>query len=143
MDSSFGNWLAGFIDGEGSFSTQIADGVVFPRFSIATRADDAPILETIQEKLGAGKLYRRPGRTSPGVYGDKPAVEFTFTNLSECLRLVEVLDEYPLRAKKLGDYIIWKEIVKEKAANGATNKDRLLSLRSALSANHAYQEEIA
>jgi hypothetical protein len=29
----------------------------------------------------------------------------------ECMRLVELLDQYPLRAKKMMDYAIWKQAV--------------------------------
>jgi hypothetical protein len=60
MDAAFGNWLAGFIDGEGSFTIQSARADMpqfYTRFQIRLRADDRPILEEIRAQLGVGALY--------------------------------------------------------------------------------------
>jgi hypothetical protein len=111
MDDLFGHWLAGFIDGEGTFQIQHhparrgARAHVSLRFSITLRNDDIAILEEIAERTGLGLVRRRRPRN----HDSQPQATWRVGRKDECLRLVELLDRYPLRAKKRHDYTIWRE----------------------------------
>ena len=96
MDRDFGNWLAGFIDGEGCFQVSYARKYWSCRFTIQLRSDDAPILEMIQSETGLGKIY---------VY--EPAAVWRVTKRSDCSALVELLDEHSLRAKQTEVFKLW------------------------------------
>ena len=109
VDDAFGNWLAGFIDGEGCFSMFKVKSAFCCEFNICLRDDDSEIIEEIAQRLGFGKaIYRLPGATTLDA---KSQVVFRVRKKAECLALVHFLDRYPLRAKKLKDYIIWKNAV--------------------------------
>ncbi len=109
IDAAFGNWFAGFVDGEGCFhigmkhhrSNHISYGLTF---HIGLRSDDLPILEEIKTTLGIGKV-RRPRQGKIG----NPQSRYVIASKNDCARLVEILDTYPLRAKKTRDYSIWRE----------------------------------
>jgi len=112
MDASFCNWLAGFVDGEGCFSLSAGSNgksdLLFYKcvFSIALRDDDKRILEQIQETTGLGKVYFFAARGT-----SQPKATWAVSSKSDCLKLVELFDRYPLRAKKSRDYAIWREAV--------------------------------
>lgn len=108
IDAAFGNWLAGFIDGEGCFSIGI-NNYRRPslRFDISVRLDDAAILGEIHEQIGIGKLIERPARYASMAAG-KPQLVWRVQKREECWRLRQLLDKYPLRAKKKRDYAIWR-----------------------------------
>lgn len=102
-------WLAGFIDGEGSFAIANVGGNPQPRFRLSQRDDDADLVEAIQAFLGVGKLTRRYSVKTYGVNA-KPQKGLS-VNAPGCVRLVEVLDQAPLRSKKRFEYPIWRAAV--------------------------------
>lgn len=111
QDDAFLHWLAGFIDGEGCFSI---NGSATGRrayscsFDLGLREDDSAILDEMVRRLGIGKVYYRvTGRSQCRI------ATWTLRNKRDCLMLVEILDEHPLRAKKARDYAIWREAVLE------------------------------
>lgn len=108
MDDAFGNWFAGFVDGEGCFLIQRSNkGTYTCKFSITLRDDDSHILEVIRSTLGFGRIYLRPQ-----VYnGTMPQNQWRCDKKSDCASLVEILNQYPLRAKKRQDFVIWSEAV--------------------------------
>ena len=109
------HYVAGFIDGEGSFSVSI--GVhktlkrgfeVRPEFEIELRKDDQDILERICKTIGAGKIYD----CSYERYGWYPHAKFKITNQRDLIEhLFPFLDRYPLQAKKRKSYALFREIV--------------------------------
>jgi hypothetical protein len=109
MDNSFGHWLAGFVDGEGSFLiTKFgSSGRVHCSFRIALHYKDAPILREIAERTGLGRITMQkcPSQKSAGV-------QWTVGRKAECLALVELFEKYPLRAKKRRDFEIWARAVR-------------------------------
>lgn len=108
MDDDFAHWLAGFIDGEGCFGLykrSDSDGWVF-RFFLKLRDDDAEILERLRHEIGGTVRYEAPSNSRWG-----GQAIWTISSRSECLRLVEILDAHPLRAKKRHDYAIWRRAV--------------------------------
>lgn len=109
MDDAFGHWLAGFVDGEGCFTTDVSRRYRASRTHAAMRlelrVDDLPILEEVQRRTGLGNITILKPRK--GYEGAVWRVE----RKSDCLALVALFDRYPLRAKKARDYAIWREFV--------------------------------
>ncbi len=110
----FRNWFTGLTDGEGSFGlggyllTNGKSGRHIS-FRIALRYDDSQILDQIRMFLGCGNI----------TFSDYPKKHnknanmicwFTVDNSDDLFnKLVPLFDKHPLRAKKLEDYIVWKE----------------------------------
>lgn len=108
LDDGFGHWLAGFIDGEGCFRIKRTNmGTYQCRFSIGLRADDAPILHEIRTRLGGIGSLCHSGKDDI----KQEQWRWEVNAKAHVSTLVEVIDTYPLRAKKAGDYAIWKEAV--------------------------------
>jgi hypothetical protein len=76
------------------------------RFSIGLRADDAPILHEIRARTGVGILVHS-GRNS--IQQEQWRLEVN--RKADGVRLVEIFDDFPLRAKKARDFAIWREAV--------------------------------
>src|SRR3989344_2424582 len=110
-----GAYVAGFIDGEGSFSVSIGKhktlsrGLeVRPEFEIELRADDREILERIVTTIGCGKIYD----CSYERYGWFPHAKLKITSARDLEeKLFPFLDRYPLQAKKKKVYALFREIV--------------------------------
>ena len=108
----FGNWLAGFIDGEGCFliARRTRREGAYPYFSpamrLAIRADDRPALELIQATTGIGRLYDHAGGGARN-----PSSAWAVNRKDDCARLVQILDAHPLRAKKAAEYAVWRKAV--------------------------------
>lgn len=109
MDDAFGHWLAGFIDGEGCFWIQWHSRGNCPRcgFSITLRSDDEAILREARERTGLGNLTI----SMAGRGRQCEAVRWAISTKAGCLALVDLLDRFPLRAKKQVDYRIWRRAV--------------------------------
>ena len=103
-----GEYIAGFIDGEGCFTIVISkhktkklgiDARI--HFQIELRADDQEILQYIQETLDCGHIYH----LSYQKYGWHPHVELKVSSFQEITeKLIPFLERYPLRAKKKFSY---------------------------------------
>lgn len=131
LDSAFGHWLAGFIDGEGCFLLYRNHGSWDCRFELALRDDDADILHEVYQRIGLGRIAAKPAyRTS------KPQVTWQIKKQEECVGLIEVLDRFPLRAKKQRDYAIWREAVFAKVGK---KYEGLEALSTALKSGRDYQ----
>lgn len=110
------HYIAGFVDGEGSFSISIGRHKtlkrgfeVRPEFEIELRADDQEILERILVTIGCGRIYD----LSYERYGWYPhVVKYKITSIKD-LRdfLFPFFDRYRLQAKKAEVYGFFKEIV--------------------------------
>jgi hypothetical protein len=117
MPEWFGYWLAGFTDGEATFSYGQRDKAandkraIIPHYGIILRADDAEILNKIHRYLGTGKIYKMVRKQAPGQYKSKPQLQFRIIKKKELLALIRIFDKYTLQSKKLKDYIIWKKMV--------------------------------
>src|SRR3989338_719011 len=108
-------YVAGFIDGEGSFVVGFGRHRTLKRgieirvqFSIELRADDAEILHRIMKTIGCGKIYD----ASYDRYGWYPHVTYKIGSTKEMEQyLIPFLDRTPLQAKKREVYRIFREIV--------------------------------
>ena len=136
-----GAYIAGFIDGEGSFSVSIgkhktlARGLeVRPEFEIEVRADDTEVIERILITIGCGRIYD----CSYERYGWYPHVKYKVTSTREMEEILfPFLDSNPLQAKKAKSYELFKEIVlsyrrKEHLTDAGFNK--ILTTRDQLRA---------
>jgi hypothetical protein len=114
-------YVAGFIDGEGSFWVSIyrdetMRNKIFCRaeFSIELRADDKKILERIQKTLGCGKIYD----CNYERYGWYPHVKYKVSRLDDISEvLIPFLEKCPLQAKKAETFQYFKQII-QKRMNG-------------------------
>jgi hypothetical protein len=103
-----GDYVAGFIDGEGCFTIVISKHKTKKlgldarlHFQIEVRADDQEILQHIQETLNCGRIYF----LSYERYGWHPHVELKVSSFPDIVnKLVPFLTKYPLRAKKRFSY---------------------------------------
>jgi len=109
------HYIAGFIDGEGSFSVSIGKHKtlrrgfeVRPEFEIELRKDDQEILERILITIGIGRIYD----CSYERYGWFPHAKYKITSIWDMKEfLFPFLDKHPLQAKKRKSYLIFREIV--------------------------------
>ena len=121
ISDSFGNWFAGFTDGEGCFTAHIGRKIgrtgneyidIDPEFSIILRDDDSGILVEICRQLGfSTQIKYYPEAVNKFGVKSKPKVKLEIRRMKRCLRLIEIFDKFPLRAKKKRDYDIWRRLV--------------------------------
>ena len=105
VNADFGNWLAGFIAGEGCFRIhcQKRGDWYAPSFHLKLRDDDRAILDECAIRVG-GKVYATPAwRTS------RPGAVWRIQSKADCFCLASVLDIYPLRNRKAEEYKVWRE----------------------------------
>ena len=115
-DTTFGNWLAGFVDGEGNFQGNSKTKVGYV-FRIILREDDKEILEEIRQRLGVGKLYYRDIKKNmknwqPKYQSDKLQNQWEYAVMSVYDLVTVVIpyfDKYKLRAKKKIQYKNWRD----------------------------------
>jgi hypothetical protein len=138
IDPSFGNWLAGFIDGEGCFSIfRDPNRKSFRcRFDLVLRRDDEAILVEIAGRTKLGYISRRRaiGRSAP-------SSTWVIQSKGGCAALATLLVRFPLRAKKLRDFQIWHRTVltwakmkKGQRYGNASVSDEMSALREQLNA---------
>lgn len=116
IDDAFGNWLAGFTAGEGMFGFLIrktgrSQYKFRPRFQIALRNDDAPILLEVVKALGCGYVRTDENKGGKSVLRN-PTASYLCDDITSLHNIIVPLFEtYPLRAKKAREFAIWKEAI--------------------------------
>ena len=113
-DDAFLHWFAGFVDGEGCFFIKIyppgSNCRQFPtHLAIQLRDDDLDILLELQQRLQMGTITRNQLVNSPS----NPIARWCVATITDCKRLVEIFNVYPLRTKKRRDFEIWRQAVAE------------------------------
>ena len=96
-----GYYLAGFVDGEGTFSvaiiqhpTQRLGWMINPVFQVYQHERHREILELFQEYFGTGSIYRKSGI--------HPVLTFSIDSRRSILeRVIPFFERYPLVTKKL------------------------------------------
>jgi hypothetical protein len=69
---------------------------------LTARKDDRQLLQEIQSTTALGSLIAIPARST-----SQPQTAWSVVAKADCLRLVEILNTYPLRGRKSFDYAIW------------------------------------
>ena len=109
-----GNYVAGFVDGEGCFALKFRRDVRYERkntpvyfywdieFAIMLRSDDKELLQSILATLRCGRIsVNRAG-------GARYSVQHIEDLVS---KIVPFFDQYQLHGKKRFDFELWKEAV--------------------------------
>jgi LAGLIDADG endonuclease len=121
VDKDFGNWLAGFIDGEGCFHIAAVNrpGGFRPRFTLTVRADDATIVQEAAAVTGVGRTHFYRAASGNRV------IRWCVQAQADCEALCVLLRQHPLRAKKKHDFDVWEEAVVVAAGlrSGRANND--------------------
>lgn len=105
-------YLAGFVDGEGSFSVSIRKTptktrfgwTIDPLFQVYQHKDNARILFVFQKFFGIGYVSKKGGNPSCFVY----CVDRT-SDLIDVI--IPFFDSYPLIGEKYNNFLLFKEIV--------------------------------
>ena len=113
MDKLPGDYIAGFVDGEGCFALKFIREIKYARknkpeyfywdieFVIVLRADDKDILLNIKDALDCGKL---------GEPDKRGTVRYAVNDIHDLLyKIVPFFKKHQLRAKKKFDFELWKE----------------------------------
>jgi len=108
-----GDYIAGFVDGEGCFALKFRRDVRHERknkpvyfywdieFAILLRADDKEILESIRNTLDCGKI---------GQSDKRGMTRYAVNDIHDLLyKIVPFFEKHQLRAKKKYDFVLWKE----------------------------------
>jgi hypothetical protein len=111
-------FITGFVDGEGSFMIRVRKNpkyrigfVVEVYFSITLHKKDQKILEDIQSYFGVGKIRND--------VNDK--VKFRVESLKDIVsKIIPHFEKYSLITQKLGDYLLFRDVV-----NMMINKEHL------------------
>lgn len=114
MEKLPGDYIAGFVDGEGCFALKFRRDIRHERknkpvyfywdveFAIELRSDDKELLEKIQATLGCGKIS--VSRRGTARYSVERIDDLITT-------IVPFFSKYKLRGKKQPDFELWKEAV--------------------------------
>lgn len=114
MDKLSGDYIAGFVDGEGCFALNFRRDVRHERknkpvyfswklqFSIVLRQDDREILERIRTTLECGSIS----------IAKRGQARYQVADISELnYKISPFFEKYSLQAKKKLDFVLWKEAV--------------------------------
>src|SRR3990167_7807184 len=109
-----GDYIAGFVDGEGCFALKFRRDIKLNRkntpvyfywdieFAIMLREDDKEILESIKETIGCGRIST----------SKRGSVRYSVNHVGDLIdKIVPFFELYPLHAKKLFDFELWREAV--------------------------------
>ena len=104
-----GNWISGFVDGEGCFHVAInklskmtCGYQVLPEFRIVQHERDVGLLQRIRQELGVGVVRRNHGSI----------VELRVRKLEELNRIVEYFKQHLLHSKKKQDFAHFSDVIR-------------------------------
>lgn len=109
VSPELGSFLAGFLEGEASFGISQQTGHTNFRctMSLCARDDDSELIQDLAGSTTLGTITTTSGRA-----GSKSQVVWRVSAKSDCARLVEILEQYPLRGRKSWDFAIWDAAVR-------------------------------
>lgn len=104
VEPEAGAWIAGLIDGEGSFSIRKMQRGDYPcHFQLSLRVDDADVLAEIARETGLG------WSTS---HARSRMASWRVSSRRDALALTLMLERFPLRTQKRHDLALWSEAVR-------------------------------
>lgn len=97
----------------------------------------------IQRELGFGQVAQYAPRHDPRGITSNPQAIFSCYSKSDCLKLVALFDQHPLRAKKARDYAVWREAVLllNSSNYGGYSTNDIFALKEKLESGRVYQED--
>lgn len=103
-----GNFIAGFIEGEGHFGIAEANGGQSFRclMSLRVRDDDTELLAWLRARTGLGLLRRVAAQGNAN-----PQVQWLVQTQADCRTLVELLTRFEMRGRKMREFAIWRRAV--------------------------------
>jgi hypothetical protein len=114
---NWGAWFSGLVDGEGHFgiAKHTQNNGYVPLFQVGLRIEEEPVIREIHQQMKCGDVYVVP-KTYKNKYGQNiaPKVIYNIRKFSDCIKLTDLLDAYPLRTNKKEDYTIWKMFIEYK-----------------------------
>ena len=139
-DTGLCQYVAGFVDGEGSFHVAVQRsrftkvGIqVIPEFHVSQNRERASILELIQEALGCGYIKAN----HPGSIRDRTMVLVVRNRQDLAERVVPFFERFPLRSSKRREFQAFAEIVGAmQRGEHLTKKGIAQILRQAFAMNH-------
>jgi hypothetical protein len=110
---TFIDWLAGFIEGEGTFVVGISTRMDFkhgirilPRFNLQLHHKEQPILKKIQKIIG-GNIHNYSYESK---FNAAPQISLCLSSIKDCLNLRNILKN-KLYASKKKDFILWSIVL--------------------------------
>ncbi|CAN5168466.1 hypothetical protein BH24PSE2_BH24PSE2_14640 [soil metagenome] len=133
-DPNLANYIAGFVDGEGSFHVAVQKNPdvrlkwqLVPEFQVSQNEHSAHVLELIRETLNCG--YIKPNhRHNPH---DETYIFVVRSRSDLATKIVPFFQEFQLRTEKKHDFHIFAEVVfrmcagEHQSSNGLSNLLRL------------------
>ena len=135
LDPLWCSWFSGWIDGEGSFYSNLHHdtGGIECSLAVKVRDDDAQLIRNVRDVLRCGVVRQHKEHSvNPNQKGQ---IIWACGKIGECRHiLIPLLDKYPPRSKKRRDYEIWRKLVMGISdgfhLNG--NRDYIINLREEL-----------
>jgi hypothetical protein len=111
-----GNWISGFVDGEGCFYLAYRDTkkgnhpACEASFHLSLRDDDSDILHRINSYFLCGTVRPHVRRERAG--NGKPCIGYAVHTIRDLANtIVPHFEKFPLQSKKQRDFAIWKRAV--------------------------------
>lgn len=124
--TTFDDWLAGFVDAEGSFNIG-KDGS--PRLEVRLRNDDAAVLHEIAANVGGTVIPKSLAGARRRGINSQDQVRWGMSNAAKLYDCVVPRLEGRMRTKKAQDFAIWAEALEASLAiNGGKRHRSRLSL---------------
>lgn len=111
IPEDIGNWIAGFVDGEGSFILRKQGDAAF---KVGIRADDIDTLKLLKLTFGVKNKVAVYSNKNRRIKGEKVGDEarFQISNRHNIkTRVIPFFDRFQLRSKKAIEYAIFREFV--------------------------------
>jgi hypothetical protein len=108
-------FFSGFVAGDGSFSVRDNNGGSSRccALQVKLRADDTPLLMAFRSWTGAGELFAAPARGR-----SCPQTGWVVARRADCVRIAELLREFPPLGKAAAQFDVWRRAVHDWAAHG-------------------------
>ena len=113
-------YIAGFCDGECTFTYSRSGNHIALYFAVKLTEKDYKLLYAIKDFFGVGKIYyvqpRAPTKNKNSGY-TKSSFYYRVSKLFDLERVIDFFDKYPLKGLKVESYKIWREMVLLKRQN--------------------------
>jgi hypothetical protein len=150
VSNEFGNWFAGFFDGEGHFMIDVRKVKrkskkynnewwnVRQGLQIKLRNDDEGVIDYIIENLKTGrKNYCSSYKTT------QKSCVFAVHDVATLAEIfIPLFDKYPLRGKKSKEYTYWRELVKERYITSCGGKSPTKNSDEYIEKAKKYMQEV-